>query len=100
MKVRVALESFAADRQNYQPYKPVFKPVNVTRVGGDNPSDYTVYNGWEDPAWYVEVEVSDKEVRREGDSFVFTPKGLEIAIQEVAKIFDRVHQQYLKELGE
>ena len=94
MKVPFELESFAGDRQSYQPYKPVFKPVSMVWMDADTKKmDLLPGN-----RLIVEVEVDSKEVRKEGDSFIFTPKGLEIAIQEVAKIFDRVHQQYLQEL--
>jgi len=72
MKVKVTLDTFIADRMMYRPYAPLFN------TGGK---------------WAVEVDV--KEVRKEGDMFIFTPAGLEEAIGKVAEIFDHVHREYL-----
>lgn len=77
MKVNIMLDTFIADRIQYRPYAPLFN------TGGK---------------WAVEIEVADKEVRHEGESFVFTPKGLEEAVQAVAEIFDHVHRKYLAEV--
>lgn len=92
MKVQVLLESFAADRMQYQPYKPVFKPGVTIKglMGLDGVSDTTQFY-----SWILELEVDDKEVRQEGDVIIFTPKGLEEAINKVAEVFDNVHRDYL-----
>lgn len=74
MKVQIRLDTFVADRQSYRPYNPLFNT---------------------DGKWYVEVEVDNKEVRKEKDNFIFTEKGLTEAIDKVATIFDEAQREYL-----